>query len=423
MKSYISLVMFFVMSSGMSFLNQIVLAYFFGASLEFDVLNASLSLPSAIMGIGSGAVSLIIMPILSDYKMKNGDCTFLFFTILKKYYKIIFVLSLFVITAQYFFFYHQISSQEKSLFLSINLILLVFIFLNFINSLFMVYFNLKKQYIMASISSMMPSLTSIILLVLFAQNIGVTIVPISLLMSSLILLSIFYYNYMKNFTVKLNKDKDFKIKISYNSVLAGIISIMPFTIPMFINSYYLLNLTEGALSYISYANKLIIMITSLLIQPLNIILFPEILKKIHLKQFKYIYKLIYKLYTGVFIGLIIVYIIVNCCFLDAMHIFFEHGKFTSIDSMNIFIILKLFIIGAFGMIIMNIQNKILTSLHMYNTQIINSILFLVIYLIVVQYFINTDGFLAVGYAYSLSWLLITFSTISMVFLNLRKGNE
>lgn len=407
MKNYFGLISMFALTAGISFVNQMVYAYYFGVSTEFDMLNAILALPLAIIGIGNGAVTLIVMPILNDAEEKFGNCSSTLVSLLKKYYIYILFIIIIIVLIQISIFYNQIDNIYKKRFIYLSMSVGIFLFLNFVNAFFIAYFNLKKDFLLASISAMFIYIISILMCILFADEIGINIVIIAFIISNIILLCYFIYKFYPNYKQINNNEVVLNDKIKFKALISGIFSIFPFSLPIFIDSYYLLSLGTGSLSYVSYANKMIIMITSILIQPLNLILFPKILSKISSKDFLPIKRILLYLYVFTFIGIILVYFISNLFFLYLMHIFFENGKFTHEDSIIVYHVFLIYLIGAFGMVAMNIQNKILTSLKLYNIQIYSSLVFILLYFFLMSILYETKGYLSSAISYAICWCLYT----------------
>lgn len=403
MKNYLILFFIFSLTALLSFINQMVYANYFGASKLFDMLNAILSLPFAIIGIGAGAVSLVIMPILNESKNKYGSCSKTLIILIKNNFVYLLILSFIIILIQYYTFYDKIEDIYYDKFIKLTILSGIFLFFSFLNSFFISYYNLEKRFILASINAMITYFISIILCILFATNIGVDIVIYSLVISNIILLIIFYINFTSVYSKEKLIEYQNNVNINKLALLAGVFSILPFTFPVFIDSYFLLSLGQGSLSYVSYANKIVVMMTSILIQPLNLILFPKILENINNGEI--IKKILYKIYLIVFIGVIFLFIFTKLFFLDFMAIFFEKGMFTEKDSIRVYSVFLIYIYGVFGMVSMNIQNKVMTSLKLYKIQIIASLIFILSYFILMYYFIDKFKYLSSGYVYSICWMI------------------
>jgi len=415
MKHYMMLISIFIFTAIISLINQMIYAYYFGTSSSFDMLNAVLALPLSIIGVGNGAITLIIMPILNEAKKKYGNCVYVLVDLIKKYILHIILLTIILVMIQIILLQNRVDTTQKDELIYLSLFVGIYLFLNFINSFFVVYFNFKKKFILASINALVIYIFSIIMCLLFAKTIGVKIVIFSFIFSNMVLLFYFIMIFVNDFKKLSIKQKIISFKIELKVLLSGIFSILPFTLPIFIDSYFLLALGSGNLSYVSYANKIIIMISTILIQPLNLILFPKILMKISSKKFIEIKIMLFYLYVFVLLGVVLIYIFSKLFFLDFMHIFFENGIFTSNDSKKINNVFLFYLIGAFGMVSMNIQNKVLTSLKLYKIQIFGSLSFIICYIFLLNFLLQIKGYLSSGIVYMICWIF--YSSFIMLYIN------
>ncbi len=407
MKHYMILISIFAFTAVVSFVNQMVYAYYFGTSTSFDMLNAVLALPLAIIGIGNGAITLIVMPILNEAKERYGNCASVLLLLIKKYTLHIALFTIAIVIIQIVLLQNRVDSTQKEQLIYLSSFVGIFLFLSFINAFFIVYFNLKKKFVLASINALSIYIISIFICFLFAKNAGVQVVVFSFILSNIILLIYFIFKFFQDYRKVDTQENPTHYKIETKVFISGIFSILPFTLPVFIDSYYLLALGSGSLSYVSYANKIIVMISSILIQPLNLILFPKILSKIASNEFIKIKAILFYLYLVTLAGVILVYLVSKLFFLDFMHIFFEKGMFTHNDSQMVYQVFLIYLVGAFGMVSMNIQNKVLTSLKLFNFQIYASIIFIFLYIGIMSTFYQSEGYLASGLSYAICWSLYT----------------
>jgi len=407
MKNYLSLMIIFSVTAVASFLNQMVYAYYFGAGSEFDLLNGVMSLPLSVIGIGGGALSLVLMPLLNEYQEKHGEVASFFTYLIRKYSKRILVMSLLVAMLQYIILYSKVTSSQKNTLLYLSILVGLFLFLSFINFFYIVYFNLQKKYVLASISALVVYIVSIPMCYFFAKNEGINIVIYSFLLANILLFLFFFWTFNTQYRglLKVQKHIEFDYQLDLRKVLSGIVVILPFTIPVFIDAYFLLDLHEGSLSYASYANKIIVMVSSIMIQPLNLILFPKILTLISRKEFKKIYRLLTTLYIITLICISIAFVLSDLFFIKFMDIFFVRGEFTEKDAVYVFQIFKFYLVGAFGMVVMNIQTKVMTALKLHNILIFSGLLFIALYYFLLYLFIGDFGYITVGIAYSATWLM------------------
>jgi putative peptidoglycan lipid II flippase len=407
MKNYIGLVIIFSIGALLSFLNQMQYAYYFGAGDAFDTLNAALSLPFSIIGVASGSVALIVMPILNKAREGGDDPATVTMLLIRGYYKRIIFAAIFITCMQIFLLYDQVASNWKIDFIVLSVLSSVFLFFSFINAFFIVFFNFNKKYIVSSINVILIYSINIVMCYIYADSIGVKIVMYSLILSSLVLFILFIYNFSSYYR-RQSTSRSSAPLINFKTAISGIVSILPFTLPVFIDAFFLTSLESGSLSYVSYANKLLIVASSILIQPLNLILFPKILDCVAFGDVKTLKKILAYLYLLVISATIIFFIIVDFWFLSFMEVFFVIGDFTIEDSVKVYNVLLFYIVGSAGMVVMNIQNKIMTSLELFKPQILSSVLFLALYILMIAFLIKDNGYLSAGISYLVAWFSYAF---------------
>ena len=159
------------------------------------------------------------------------------------------------------------------------------------------------------------------------------------------------------------------------------------------------------------------MFTSILIQPLNLILFPKILSYISSAAYSEITKMLSYVYIITLLGIVFAYIVSKFYFLDFMHLFFEKGKFTAYDSKMVYQVFLIYLTGAFGMVAMNIQNKVLTALKLFDVQIYAGLLFIIFYFMLMTMLVHTEGYLASGITYAICWSLYTVFAGVIIYKN------
>ena len=413
MKNYITLSIIFIFSALFSIVNQLVYAHYFGASAAFDVLNAALSLSFPFIGILSGVVSLVFMPILSKLGDSREKASLLTILFVKKYYKFAIVISLAVFLLQTLFLYDSMPINFKKEFVLLGVFSALHLCVSFLNSFFIAFYNFQKKYILASVNSVLTYLVSIVFCLLFAKAMGTMAVAVSLVMSGVMLMLLFWFN-MDHNDKKKHPELVYSMNLKTSAVLSGAMSIFPFTIPTFIDAIYLTPLDPGSLSYASYANKFVVLSATIIIQPLNLILFPKILGFVNKGRHTEVSALLKRLYMYAIIFGVLIYLLVDLFFLYFMGEIFESGEFSSEDSLMVYNLLKLYLIGSVGMALMNIQNKVMAALQYYTPQIGFAAGFLCVYLLIIDVQTESHGYLGSGYAYMLSW--VVYSIIAALYI-------
>lgn len=410
MKNYISIIFIIALSSITSLINQICIAHFFGANAELDILNISMALPNSMMALSVGGLNLVLIPILTATKLdgKNVRHIIVFFENKMLIWGISSIVVLFFI--QILFYKNRIPTEIFYKFIIISIFSSCFLFLTLLNSIYLSWANIEKKYVLTSFGGIFLNLTSIITCYFFHSYLGIYVLPITLILSSFIL------NYFLKYSLtKRNSPQtdywDFKFPKLGLSIGASILSVIPFAFPSFVDSYLLSDSLVGNVSYTAYANKLVTVLGLLIIQPLNLILFPVFSEMINKKDIISLSKIIENtIFFIIFICLFVV-IFVNKFFLDVINIIFNHGLFKAKDAENLTELMKYYVLGLAGMALMNILNRLFAALSENIFQIIISISFIIVYFLIAQFFYATNGYLSVGISYFYTWTFFVMIAI------------
>lgn len=402
MKNYISIIFIIAFSSITSLVNQICIAHFFGANAELDILNISMALPNSMMALSVGGLNLVLIPIFNEtkYSGKNVKRVVVFFENKMLIWGISGVITIFIV--QLLFYQNRIPDKLFYKFIIISFFSSCFLFLTLLNSIYISWANIEKKYILTSCGAIFFNLTSIITCFFLHNYFGIYILSATLVICSLILT--FFLRYSLS---KINYSQveylDFKFPKLGLSVVASVLSVIPFAFPSFIDSYLLSDSLIGNVSYTAYANKLMTVLSLLIIQPLNLILFPIFSDLVNKKDNLSLSKLVEStLFFIIFICLFII-ILVNRYFFDIIVIIFKHGLFSMKDAEKLTELIKLYVLGLSGMALMNILNRLFAALSENIFQIVISISFIIVYFLIAKFFYESNGYLSVGISYFYTW--------------------
>ncbi len=414
MKNYFTILAVIVCNTITSLINQIVIAYYFGAGQDLDTLNIAMALPNSVMAVSLGTLSLFLIPIISSAKAEGKNLLALIKYFEKKttFWGIIIIVTITIF--QIFIFRNSFFGTFFIKFVSITIISNLFIYTTLNNSIYISWANVEKKYFLTSFGSSFLNLTSITFIYLFHSFLGVLIIATSLLLG----------NIMLNYLIKTALIKK-ALHIEYESypillnkqLIGSVLSIIPFAFPSFVDSYFLSKTLNGFASYAGYANKFLTVLGILIIQPFNIILFPmfnDLFLKNKIDQIRKLFdQTIVFTFTVSSILLIFVYF-----FFDRILFFvFNHGEFKLKDVIELSNLLKIYSFGLFGMTMMNIINRILTVFCEYKVQILFGIIFIPIYYLLIIFFYPLKGNFAIAWAYVISWSTLAVSLI--IYLNLK----
>ncbi len=413
MKNYLSLIFIIALNSATSLINQITIAFYFGAGAELDILNIAMALPNAVMSLSIGGLNLVLIPLFASAK-QDGISVKKMAVFFEKKMLIGCGVTMIVLTIiQLLIYKNNIPKELFPKFIQITILSNLVLFITLLNSVYISWANVEKKYILTSFGGSFLNILSIISCVFLHQYIGVIVLTCSLLFGSFFLILFLRVSLSKINYAKQNKP--FEIPKLGLPILASVISIIPFSFPSFVDSYLLSSSLKGFASYAAYATKLMTVLGVLIIQPLNLLLFPLFSEMIHNKEIKQLGKLITNTVYFTFLTCFLIIFIVDNFFTDIIRLVFRHGSFKENDVINLMLLLKLYVWGLAGMTLMNIINRLLSSLNENKFQIILGIIFIPFYFIIAKYFFNSYHYLAVGIAYGVTWTLFIITALLYVY--------
>lgn len=415
MKNYLLLIFIISLNTGTSLINQMMLAHYFGAGLDLDILNSASGLPNSIVALSMGGLSLVMIPQFASIKIENEsyvNSIKYFIMIITKYSIIIIPL---LVIFQVTLYKSKIPHIYFNKYVALSILSYLMLYITLINSVYLSWANVEKRYWITSIGSSILNLSSIVLCYAFNETFGTYIIVISLLLGSLGL----YLFYLHSFHKNKNNDNDSSKLLKYNKTLslatiASIVSIFPFAFSSFIDIYILSKLLNGFVSYAVYANKLMAVLGLFLIQPFNIMLFPLFTKISKQKNKTELQVLLTNtVFLTLFASLFLI-ILVKSYSNEIIKLVFQHGHFSEKNSFLLNNMLKTYIWGIVGLILMNIFNRLLAALNEHRFQIFLGIGFLFIYLLISLILFSSYNYLSVAVAYALTWGL--GGVVSIVFI-------
>ncbi len=186
------------------------------------------------------------------------------------------------------------------------------------------------------------------------------------------------------------------------------LSLLPFASLPMIDVFWASRLPVGSISYLGYSTRIVIAITSIVVQGVSVVIFPDLsenAKAGHFDQFRerasqallFIFCLIVPLAALVFL--------VRLPFLAA---FLQRGKFTASSSSGVAQVLPFYLVGTIWMSMMNVVSRSFYALEDYGTPALSGTAALAGYIFVSGVLIRPFSYLGIGIAYILFWMAMFF---------------
>jgi putative peptidoglycan lipid II flippase len=263
MITFISLV-----SVGVNFISQMVLAYYFGAEAERDSYFSAIAVPTYIVTLFVGSLSVIFLPYFVDFRGKNTNAD-----VVKLVSGTFGVCILFLVTVAIlaFLFSDKIivaiapGYSEEQLALTVNLfrILIFTIIFQSLSSLITVFHHVDNRFLWPAITPVLIPLTSLLSVSIF-HSYGIVSLAAGTLLGSVLAMLILFPLALRNIKVNnlftlVNPNTVIMLKLALPLFTAGAIYRLTTIIERMIAS----RLPSGSISYLGYSNQLYVLLATL----------------------------------------------------------------------------------------------------------------------------------------------------------------
>lgn len=405
-----------------SFLNQVVIASFFGTSRELDLFFIGISFPVMVGAVITLSFSYYLIPHFVNLnnsqtnleKFKSYLVRFMFSTNYKINLFLIPLATVFYILIPVIYSIDEII--EIKLVRLINLVSWITVIISINYSILTAYLNSKKQFLLPVILNSLPFIFSILIVFFLGKKIGIISIVLGTFFGSIFILMYLIFKEKNNFSLsKIESKMKKKISIFHNELIFAVFAMLSFTMFQTVEAFWVPKIGESAMSYVGFSQRLIIAIGSLVITGPSIVLIPTLTEK-----FKKIDKTEYFHNSSLTIRLVILLSSIACLLiypysLDIISILFERGEFNNESTIGVSKVFSSFLIGMIFMLISVVVFRILFTQKIdYKISLIgiSSVLIYFTCLAVFTDMYQIDG---VGYAYFVTWLIISKITIIKLF--------
>ena len=350
LKNTFLVTVFLIISAILGFLAQIVFVSTFGASVEMDMYFKILSVPAIITGISPIIFSSVFIPYFAKFKSNQEE--------LKKFnesiwifivgFGLLFILiGIIITTLNIDFFVPENSVYLRQTGIQISFMIWIGSGFMILSSFLSAILNYEKQFFKVAWTSILPSFSMIVCVLLFHEFIGVRSISLGFCIALVLQFFIFIYaskisiNF-SNFSIKNLRNERQLLKQSYLVTL----SLLPFTILAPIAYFWASKLEIGSIAYLGYSQNFAGFLSVVISMGISIVSFPELADRFANEEGEYILNkfeksLKFVLLMGMFAaGLLIV------LRLPILSLFYQRGSFDSLAVNNLSSILLWYLLAA-----------------------------------------------------------------------------
>ena len=397
-----------LVSSIISFANQVIIAANFGTGHEMDTYLLLTSFPFLVSGVLGSAFSFSLIPHL----VTKSFGYFIQFT--KIIITITFVLFLFFLLLYNFVIIDYYNLGNFKHIKILNVVVWSVFFITIIFNVISCYFTSKAKFIVPVILNFLPFIFSIISIIIFSE-LGVLSIIIGLLFGYVSAVSYSIVQFKKE-KIGIN-EKDFKKEIIdfLKSMKYSALSMLTFSVFQIVDAYWGKKLGESGISYLGYSQRIVIALGALVISGPSAVLIPkltEAYKKGDLDTYyrdtATVIKLVFALTS--FAALLGAFFSI-----DIVRIMFQRGGFTEVSTRNVAEILPYILIGMVFMLCVVISfRSIFVQPITYKTGVIGIFTF-IIYFVLSGIMSNYFGMIGIALAYIFTWIIIFIITLRLLY--------
>lgn len=408
-KSSILVSILTLVSSVISFLNQVIIASNFGTGHDMDTYLLITSFPFLISGVISSAFSFSLIP---HFVSKPYNYFKLF---LKTVVGYSFLLLIFFWSLYHFFLIKYFELEHFPKINLLNLIVWLVFFCTIIFNVISCYFTSKSKFVLPVILNFFPFIYSILSVSLY-NYIGVSSIVMGLLVGYVIAILISIIVFLKKdisvFEIKKSKSDVF----SYlKSMKFTILAMLTFSVFQIVDAFWGKRLGESAISYLGYSQRIIIAIGALVISGPSAVLIPRLKNAYsngnledYYKDSSMVIKLVFALTSfAAIIGSFFSY--------DIVKIMFQRGNFNEESTKNVAGILPYMLLGMTFMLSVVISfRSLFVQKISFKTSLLGVFTF-TIYFILSGIFSKYFYIKGIAIAYILTWIIIFIGTQKILF--------
>ena len=346
------------------FLSQMLIAMFFGASNGLDIYLTLTSVPVLISSLIVTALSYFLTPFLVKSKIKLGTENSVFLThLLIKILLISILISIFgyiIFNTFLIDIFNNITPYNKNTSKYISFIAWATIPFTIFSGFITCQFISKKKFITPVFLSFFPYFFSIILVFFYNRNLGVLSLSIGLFSGT-------FFATISGFLFLLRDFSFGKKSFEINNLIITFLKKLPivalamlcFTIFQSIDAYWANKLGPSNLSYLGYAQRIIIALGAIVITAPSSIMTPRITESLENKNYNNFAKEVKLIITLVISLGSMIALIVSIFAFKVVNVLLVRGLFTNSDAQKVATILPYMLIGMVFMLVVVIIFRIL----------------------------------------------------------------
>jgi putative peptidoglycan lipid II flippase len=393
-------------------INQVVLAYLFGAGTSMDAFLACGAVPFVVLNLAIGDLGYILVPLLMQYtqglELKRAiDATFTA------------VLSASIVVTILGISMHReilrwTTSRDMptaTFELAVSLAPVVWVVIGFtlLGSFLTGQHYHLRRFTVPAVTLVLPYLGMIIGGLVAGRRIGMEAVVIGWAVGTGSRDAVLYAtlgSHRPELTLRLRHPA---VKRLLRCLPPLGISLLPFASLPMIDVFWASRLPVGSISYLGYSTRIVIAIASLVVQGVSVVIFPDLSADAKAGNFDAFRSKAGGAMIFIFCLIVPLACLVYLVRVPFLEVFLQRGRFTAASSTGVARVLPFYLFGTIWMAMMNVVSRSFYALDDYISPAISGLVVLVGYVILSGTLIKPFSYLGIGVAYSVFWIVLLFA--------------
>ena len=409
-----------LLASIVTFINQLVLARYFGAGKLMDIYLTASSLPILISGLITAALSYSLTPHLIKIKVEKGEKEYNSYARqmiikLSVYTGTVCLTGILLLSIFLNKIFPTIDNGNFVMAIQINILSWMAAFFFTLCAFNASYFNAARNFKLPLLFNFLPYAGCIAVSILFYQRLSIIAIPLGLFTGSLVAFLISFYIIQKNFNAgSIQPTSKISIRSYFSKLPLICVAMLCFTVYQSIDAFWAPRLGSAALSYLGYCQRILVAVGTLVILGPSTVLIPRLTLAIaenrnadFLKDTTTVIKIILALGS--------LFAVIGALLSEhIVRILFERGAFTSSDTKGIASLLPYMLTGMVFMLAVVMLFRVFFVKDMVPLVVSMGLISVLVYFAFSGVAIIVGSLNAIGGAYIITWF--TLFAISMFWL-------
>jgi len=406
-----------LLNSVLSFVNQLVLARLFGTGKDMDAYLVAISIPSTVTALLVGSMGYQLVPALQRAKSayQYDDPTLQ--SLVRGIGGTTILLSLFcAFNAQnlILIFGANLTELQEHLAIRIAVISWLCLPLAVVSSIYTAGLHVRLKFFAATAMGSIPIIGSLISCLTMHSRLGVSSIIWGQFISYFLMIC-----GLRMAIGGLKQERDWRgLREVVSSLPWALLALMIFVIYPFSDAVWGANVGPAAVSYLGYAQRLLVGFSGLAVVGATTVLFPRFAKHAATGD-----KSSLTSDVGLALRTMLALMAPSAAILGALalpiiELLFVRGAFSIHDAENLAAVFRVMLIGMVAMSAMGLAFKALFAQGHIKSAGLLSLSGAAIYFILSAFFSTSDGLRGIGFAYSVTWWVIFAFTVRVLGLGI-----